>query len=96
MKTVFLCSLCHQGILGGVLYLGDQALTYRTGKLTVSEEYRSLTLPVSEIQEISWKWRIFPMAVLAMKDGLTHRILIFPKEGFRQGLSGIVPGEVTL
>lgn len=82
MKTVFLCSLCHNGILGGALYLGNQALTYRTGKLTVSEEYRSLTLPVSEIQEITWKWRIFPMVVFAMKDGSTHRFLIFRKRAF--------------
>ena len=82
MKTVFLCSLCHKGILGGALYLGNQALTYRTGKLTVSEEYRSLTLPVSEIQEITWKWRFFPMAVFAMKDGSTHRFLIFRKRAF--------------
>ena len=93
MKTVFLCSLCHKGILGGALYLGDQTLTYRTGKLTVSEEYRSLTLPVSEIQEITWKWRIFPMAVFAMKDGLAHRFLIFRKRAFCRSYQELCQGR---
>lgn len=93
MKTVFLCSLCHKGILGGAMYLGDQALTYRTGKLTVSEEYRSLTLPVSEIQEITWKWRIFPMAVFAMKDGSTHHFLIFRKRAFVKAYQELCQGR---
>lgn len=93
MKTVFFCSLCHKGILGGALYLGDQALTYRTGKLTVSEEYRSLTLPVSEIQEITWKWRIFPMAVFAMKDGRTHHFLIFRKRAFCRAYQELCQGR---
>lgn len=93
MKTVFLCSLCHKGILGGALYLEDHALTYRTGKLTVSEEYRSLTLPVSEIQEITWEWRLFPMAVLAMKDGSTHRFLIFRKSAFVKAYQKLCQGR---
>lgn len=95
MKTVFLCSLCHNGIWGGALYLANQALTYRTGKLTVSEEYRSLTLPVSEIQEITWKWRIFPLAVFCMKDGRTHRFLIFRKGAFCKAYREWCQGEVT-
>ena len=93
MKTVFLCSLCHQGILGGALYLENQTLTYRTEKLTVSEKYRSLTLPVSEIQEITWKWRLFPMAVFAMKDGSTHRFLIFRKSAFCRAYQELCQGR---
>ena len=30
MRKVFMCSLCHNGILGGGLYLDNQAVTYRT------------------------------------------------------------------
>ena len=32
MKS-FVCSLCHNGILGGGLYLDSQSLTYKTNKL---------------------------------------------------------------
>ena len=41
MKS-FVCSLCHNGILGGGLYLDSQSLTYKTNKLTVDKKYRNL------------------------------------------------------
>ena len=44
-----MCSLCHNGILGGGVYLDNQAVTYRTQKLTVSEKYKNLILPLKEI-----------------------------------------------
>ena len=49
MRKVFMCSLCHKGIVGGGLYLDNQAVTYRTQKLTVSEKYKNLILPLKEI-----------------------------------------------
>ena len=58
MKS-FVCSLCHNGILGGGLYLDSQSLTYKTNKLTVDKKYRNLVLPMQEIKEISWKWIVF-------------------------------------
>ena len=42
MKS-FVCSLCHNGILGGGLYLDSQSLTYKTNKLTVDKKYRNLS-----------------------------------------------------
>ena len=45
MKS-FVCSLCHNGILGGGLYLDSQSLTYKTNKLTVDKKYRNLVLPM--------------------------------------------------
>ena len=62
MRKVFMCSLCHNGILGGGLYLENQSVTYRTQELTVSEKYRNLKMPLNEIKEITWKWIIFPVA----------------------------------
>ncbi|WP_417065325.1 hypothetical protein [Gemmiger sp.] len=63
MKS-FVCSLCHNGILGGGLYLDSQSLTYKTNKLTVDKKYRNLVLPMQEIKEISWKWIVFPIATV--------------------------------
>lgn len=96
MKNVYLCSLCRGGLLGGALCLDDQALTYRTGKLTVSEAWRNLVLPLAEIQAVSWKWRLFPMASFSMKDGTPHRFLIFRKRSFCKALRGVWEGEMTL
>ena len=66
MKS-FVCSLCHNGIVGGGLYLDSQSLTYKTNKLTVGKKYRNLVLPMQEIKEISWKWIVFPIATVNMK-----------------------------
>lgn len=66
MKS-FVCSMCHNGILGGGLYLDSQSLTYKTNKLTVDKKYRNLVLPMQEIKEISWKWIVFPIATVNMK-----------------------------
>ena len=63
MKS-FVCSLCHNGILGGGLYLDRQSLTYKTNKLTVDKKYRNLVMPMQEIKEISWKRIIFPIAAV--------------------------------
>ena len=78
----FACSLCHNGILGGGLYLDSQALTYRTNKLTVDDKYRNLVLPMKEIQEISWKWIIFPVATVHMQNGELYQFIIFHKSRF--------------
>ena len=62
MKS-FVCSLCHNGILGGGLYLDNTSLTYKTNKLTVDKKYRNLVLPLNEIKEINWKRIIFPTRI---------------------------------
>ena len=78
----FACSLCHNGILGGGLYLDSQALTYKTNKLTVDDKYRKLVLPMKDIQEISWKWIIFPVATVHMQNGELYQFIIFHKSRF--------------
>lgn len=53
MRKVFMCSLCHNGILGGGLYLDHESVTYRTQKFTVDDKYKNLVLPLSDIKEFS-------------------------------------------
>lgn len=52
MRKAFICSLCHNGILGGALYLDNQSVIYRTQKVTVSEKYKNLILPLNEIKKL--------------------------------------------
>lgn len=84
MRKVFMCSLCHNGILGGGLYLDNQAVTYRTQKLTVSEKYKNLILSLNEIKGISWKWIVFPVATFHMKNDECYKIIIFNKWRFNR------------
>lgn len=84
MRKVFMCSLCHNGILGGGLYLDNQAITYRTQKLTVSEKYKNLILPLCDIKEISWWWLVFPVATFHMENGESYKIIILNKWRFKK------------
>lgn len=83
MKS-FVCSLCHNGILGGGLYLDSKSLTYRTNKLTVDKKYRNLVLPMQEIKGIIWKWIVFPIATVNMKNGERYKFIIFNKLRFEK------------
>ena len=85
MKT-FVCSLCRNGILGGVLYLDRQSLIYRTNKLTVDKKYRNLVLPMQEIEEISWKWIVFPTTTVRMTSGKLYTFIIFNQSRFKKWL----------
>ena len=75
----FVSSLCHNGILGGGLYLDNKSLTFKTQKLTVNEKYRNLILPLNEINQISWKWIVFPIATIQMKNKEKYKFIIFNK-----------------
>ena len=82
MRKVFLCSLCYKGILGGGLYLEPESLTFRTNKLTVSEKLRNLVLPLKQIEDVTWKWIVFPVATFRMKNGEAYKMIIFNKVRF--------------
>jgi hypothetical protein len=84
MRKSFICSLCHNGILGGALYLDESSLTYRTNKLTVDKEYRNLVLPLEEIEKLTWKWIVFPVATFHMKNGMEYKFIIFNKNRFNK------------
>ena len=84
MKKSFICSLCYNGILGGVLYLDENSVAYKTNKLTVDKLYKNLVLPLDEIAEITWKWVVFPVATFRMKNGVEHKFIIFNKRRFNK------------
>ena len=85
MKKSFMCSLiCHNGILGGGIYIENSAITYKTNKLTIDRKYKNLVLPIDEIRELSWKWIIFPIATLLMASGEEYKFIIFNKARFNK------------
>ncbi len=81
---MFMCSLCHNGILGGAIYLDETSVTYKTNKLTVDKAYRNLVLPLDEIAELTWKWIVFPVAIFRMKNGTEYKFIIFNKHRFNK------------
>ena len=85
MKKSFMCSLiCHNGIVGGALYLDENSVTYKTNKLTVDRAYRNLVLPLNQIAELTWKWIVFPVATFHMTSGEKYKVIIFNKRRFQK------------
>jgi len=84
MRKTFICSLCHNGILGGALYLDEVSVTYKTNKLTVDKAYRNIILPLDEIIELTWKWVVFPVAIFRMKNGVEYKFIVFNKRRFNK------------
>ena len=84
MEKSFVCSLCHNGILGGTLYLDGNSVTYKTNKLTVDQAYRNLVLPLEGIVELTWKRIVFPVATFRMASGEKYKIIIFNKRRFQK------------
>ncbi len=96
MKRTFICSLCHNGVLGGWMIVDDKVINYKTGKVTVEKKYRNLVLNRADILSVSWKWVIFPKATFEMKNGEKYSFLIFNKWGFMKFYEkqlGIVEAE---
>ncbi len=77
-----MCSLCRGGILGGGLYLDREAVTYRAQKSSIPAQYKKLVLPLKEIENLTWKRIIFPVATFRMKDGEQYKIIIFNQKRF--------------
>lgn len=88
MNKSFVCSLCHNSILGGALYLNETAVAYRTNKLTVDKAYRNIVLPMDEIAELTWKWIVFHVATFRMKSGAEYKFIIFNKRRFQKWFQG--------
>ena len=85
MKKSFMCSLiCHNGIVGGALYIDENSVTYKTNKLTVDRAYRNLVLPLNQIAELTWKWIVFPVATFHMTSGEKYKVMIFNKRRFQK------------
>ncbi len=86
-QSFFWCSLCHNGLLGGELIVDKSTITYKTGKVTVSEKYRNLELRRSCIVDLSWRWIVFPIVTFEMNNMEKYSFLIFNKRRFMKVLN---------
>ena len=78
MKKYFVVSLIKNGILGGAITADSEALTYRTGKLTIPEKYRNLTMKYGEIADVKKGLAfILPTVTIKMNDGEEYSFVTF-------------------
>ena len=78
MKKYFVVSLVKNGILGGGMVADSEAITYHTGKTTISPEYRRLVMKYEDIGNVT-EGRLFilPTVTVKMKNGTEHRFVVF-------------------
>ena len=78
MKKHFIVSLIKNGILGGKIVADSEAMTYRTGKLTVPQEFRNLVMKYAEICEVTAGWYfVLPTVMVKMKNGNAYKFVVF-------------------
>jgi hypothetical protein len=77
-KQLFIVSFCYRGLLGGEIIADDQAVTYKTGKLTIPSEYRNLEMKYTDIAYVYRdKATFLPAISVHMKDGNNYRFVFF-------------------
>lgn len=83
MRQVFIASICREGVLGGGITADDEALTFRTGKVTVSPALRHLVLKYSDMRGFTRKQALcFPVFSIEMNDGEIYKFIIFNPKRF--------------
>ena len=83
MNKYFIASLCKNGIIGGAILADDEAITYKTNKLTVPVEVRNLKMRYCDIKNTEAGWLlVFPTVSVEMKNGAVHKFVIFGRMRF--------------
>lgn len=78
MKKFFLVSLVKNGILGGTVVADSDAITYRTGKVTVPGEYRHLVIKYEDICEVAKGWLlVLPTVTVKLKNEEEYKFIVF-------------------
>jgi len=87
MEKTYVASLCKNGLLGGGLFLDDERVTWRTGKLSVPPELRNLALPFCRIRRVDKSRLAFlPTVTIEMADGRAWKFLVFGRNSFLSNL----------
>ncbi len=83
MRQYYVASLCREGILGGGIVADDEGITYKTGKVTVSQRFKNLEMKYGDIRDFSKKRALcFPVFTVFMNDGESYKFIIFSPKRF--------------
>ena len=78
MKKYFVVSLVKNGLIGGGISADSEAITYRTGKVTIPQEYRHLVMKYEDICEVSSEWLfVLPTVTVKMRNGQEYKFAVF-------------------
>ena len=87
MQNTFSVSLCKNGILGGWIVMEEESMTYRTGKVTISEKYKNLVMKYKDIFSVTeGKLLFLPTVVVRMKNDEEYKFVVFSRKRFLKTL----------
>lgn len=77
MKHTFWVSVCYEGAHGGGLYLRENKLHFRTVKLILPENIKSIDIEYENIDSVSRcsALAIFPAVKIFLKDGSEYKFI---------------------
>lgn len=88
MKNTFMVSLCKNGILGGWIVIDAEAITYRTGKVTIPEKYKNLKMKYKDIFSVTEGSLLFlPTVIVKMKNEEEYKFVVFARKKFLKMLN---------
>ena len=83
MKNTFSVSLCKNGLLGGWIIFDEEAMTYKTGKVTIPPKYRNLKMKYSDILSVTKGKMLFLTTVsVQIRDDEEYKFLVFEEDRF--------------
>ncbi len=89
MKRYYIASLCRNGVLGGTIYASDDCITFKTGKVTVPQSLKNLTIKYGDMQSFRRKWIFcFPVFSISLKNGENYTFIVFSPQKFTALLNG--------
>lgn len=78
MKKYFAVSLVKNGLIGGGIVAGSDAITYNTGKVAIPQEYRCLVMKYEDICEVTMgRLFILPTVTVKMRGGIEYTFVVF-------------------
>lgn len=87
MQKVFLASLCREGIRGGAVIINEKAVIYKTKNLTISDQYKNITMPLGEIEKVGKGYAfVFPAVTIELKSQQKYKFVIVNRRRFLQEL----------
>lgn len=87
MKNVFTVSLCKNGLIGGYIVMEEEAMIYRTGKLTIPQKYRNLVMKYRDIKSLTKGKMLFLTTIsVQMKNMEEYKFLVFNEKRFLEVL----------
>ena len=78
MKKFYVVSLVKNGLIGGGISADSEAITYRSGKVTIPQEYRNIVMKYEDISEVTMdSLFILPTVTVKMRSGKVYQFAVF-------------------